>query len=287
MEAEVSLDDHTPRILQSTPVDGATNVCEALVNYVKRTGKSVVVRDARHAKTALHGVDLDPYMRRRDVKSMLCIPLIIESAPESERLIGLLYLENKQAANTFDEQRFETLGIICLAATGRLELSRKAMTDGLTGLYNHDAFQNLLQKEFSAAQRAQQRLSVIMIDIDNFKAFNDQWGHPLGDAVLAKVAAVMRNACRQSDVVARYGGEEMAVILPNTDSASARIVAERIREYVETGGIEQNGSLLSVTVSVGVATSSSETRGPMSLVKLADQALYESKHAGRNRVSVK
>lgn len=287
VEAEVSMDNSKPRILQSIPLEDAPNVCEALVNYVKRTRKSVVINDAQQATEAMHGADLDPYVRRTHAKSMLCMPLIVEGAPEAEQLIGLLYLENKQASDAFDEQRIETLGIICLSATGRLELSRKAMTDGLTSLYNHDTFQSLLLKEFSASRRSGRPLSMVMIDIDHFKTFNDQWGHQLGDAVLIRVADVVKSACRQSDVVARYGGEELGVILPDTDGPSALIVAERIRANIEACDTVYDGTTVKVTVSLGVATTAANITSTESLIKLADAALYVSKAAGRNRISVK
>lgn len=285
IEAEVSLEDKNPRILQSVPVDETCGLPVAILNYVKRTRQNVVINDLQQPEDSVAGLVREVHQKTHDVKSLLCLPLVVEGGGDAEGLIGMLYLENRQMTNAFDERRMEMLSIICLAATGRLELSRKAMMDGLTGLYNHDTFQTLLSKEFSAASRSQRKLSLVMVDIDHFKRFNDQWGHQVGDAVLRKVASVLKNSCRQSDIVARYGGEEMAVILPDTDQMYAAMVAERMRSSVESCELMHNGTPLKVTASLGVCTATPEMRETSTLIKKADEALYVSKREGRNRVT--
>ena len=163
-----------------------------------------------------------------------------------------------------------------------------ATTDMMTKLKLHHFFQNALIEEKERAISFSTPLSLIMLDIDHFKKFNDTYGHQAGDVVLKNVAAVLKENCRQIDVVARYGGEEMSVILPNTDIESAAAVAERIRKSISELRIDYQGQILSVTVSLGVTQFNNETdRETRDIIEKADQALYVSKEGGRNRVSLK
>jgi len=168
-----------------------------------------------------------------------------------------------------------------LASNARLEeLSR---TDPLTEIANRRAFEEELGERFGIAQRYERPLSLAMIDIDYFKDINDAYGHPAGDAVLRRVASVIRRCSRQSDVVARYGGEEFAVILPETQLFEALQFGEKIRSAIaaeDFGGMPRR-----VTVSAGVPTMRDTIFGrPADLVVAADAALYRAKEKGRNRV---
>ena len=158
-------------------------------------------------------------------------------------------------------------------------LSQAAITDSLTGLRNHRAFQESLMNLVQMAERYGQPLSLIMLDIDYFKQFNDRFGHPAGDELLRQVASLLRQSARAYDVVARYGGEEFAILLPNTDLNEAIRVAERLRQQIAA---LQNPHA-PITASFGVA---SYRRGsaPATLLYEADTALYEAKRRGRNRV---
>jgi diguanylate cyclase (GGDEF)-like protein/PAS domain S-box-containing protein len=156
-----------------------------------------------------------------------------------------------------------------------------ATTDGLTGVKNRAAFNEKLSEEFHRAARHERPLSLILMDVDHFKMFNDTYGHPAGDEVLKKVAATLNSSARITDMVARYGGEEFAVILPDTDAAGALVLAERCREAVALAPWNKRP----ITISVGVATLTAETADAEVLLQEADQALYESKRAGRNRVN--
>jgi diguanylate cyclase (GGDEF)-like protein len=128
-------------------------------------------------------------------------------------------------------------------------------------------------------------MSLVMIDIDNFKKFNDTHGHQCGDAVLKNVARILKENCRQIDIAARYGGEELSVILPNTDLNAARAVSERIRDSIEKSKVNHNGSSLSVTVSIGVAQfDPGRDHETKDIIERADKALYNAKNQGRNRV---
>ncbi len=160
-----------------------------------------------------------------------------------------------------------------------------AFTDGLTGVYNRRYLENHLAKRLSVAQESGKALSVLMADIDNFKAFNDSYGHAVGDIVLSAVAANLSNNVRNIDLVARYGGEEFAVIMPDTGADGALLVAERLREKVASQRIAiESGEELQVTVSIGVATTMDGTGSVSMLQQRADSALYRAKAAGRNRV---
>jgi diguanylate cyclase (GGDEF)-like protein len=164
---------------------------------------------------------------------------------------------------------------------------RLASTDGLTEVYNHRTFQERLTQEIARANRYNRPLSVLMIDVDHFKVYNDTYGHPGGDLVLQDLARLLQGMSRTSDTVARYGGEEFAVILPETDSVSAQKIGQRLREQVE--GYPFSGKELmpggTITISVGVATHV-PAGSKDALLQAADMALYTAKHEGRNRVCV-
>ena len=170
-------------------------------------------------------------------------------------------------------------------------LERQAMQDGLTGLANRRQFDVTLGNEFSRAMRHQDTLAFVMIDVDYFKQYNDRYGHSAGDDCLRAVSKTIRALTpkRPGDLTARYGGEEIGILLPNTDAGGAYAVAERIRAAVEELQIPHAGSRCGVvTVSAGVATIAPK-RGehqPMMVVEAADKALYAAKSAGRNRVCV-
>ncbi len=159
-------------------------------------------------------------------------------------------------------------------------LQSMALTDGLTGIPNHRAFQEFLRQRFAEAQRYCQSLSLILLDVDHFKRFNDTYGHLAGDEVLKRVAQVLIQTVRQSDLVARYGGEEFAVILPCTDLTSAICAAERLRQALAEADWEQEP----ISASFGVASYQPWMAGPQELIEAADQALYRAKAGGRNRV---
>lgn len=156
----------------------------------------------------------------------------------------------------------------------------RADTDGLTGLYNHVFLMKTLENETASASRYRHPLSVILLDIDHFKKFNDTYGHQTGDAVLKSVSDILHSSLRQVDTAGRYGGEEFLLILPNTDHAGAMELAERIRHLIETTPHTSAG--LKVTISAGVA--SWDDKRPVDLIQQADALMYEAKRNGRNQV---
>jgi diguanylate cyclase (GGDEF)-like protein len=167
-------------------------------------------------------------------------------------------------------------------ANARLE--RLAVTDGLTGLFNHRRFQEALHSELLRCERHKRPLGVLMLDVDFFKKVNDTMGHPAGDELLRRLAEVLSKDLRQTDLISRYGGEEFAVLLPETTKSEALQVAERMREAVEQR-VNENGTWgQQVTVSVGVATFPEDGATAEAVLEAADQALYVAKRQGRNRV---
>jgi diguanylate cyclase (GGDEF)-like protein len=181
----------------------------------------------------------------------------------------------------------ETLRDLTDEKMAQAALEQLATRDGLTGLANRRCFDDTLNAEWARALRQVQPLSLLMVDVDNFKAYNDAHGHLGGDECLKRVARAVASEMRANDLVARYGGEEFAVVLPNQSLKGAAIVAERIRSRVEQLQLPCRFAAGHVTVSIGAATA---IAGPDNhanqLVAIADAALYRAKHLGRNRISL-
>jgi diguanylate cyclase (GGDEF)-like protein len=213
-------------------------------------------------------------------------------APErGSRVLGVISVAREGRAFTPGEK--DLFGYLANQAAVSIEnvdlhetVQRQAVTDELTGLFNHRRFQEVMAVEVERARRFDQPMSLIMLDIDNFKGVNDTYGHMQGDLVLREVARVLRESSREIDEPARYGGEEMAVALPQTDLEGAYQFAERVRQRIE--GLElpilDGGGTLRVTASFGAAsTTGSEDSDKDALVAAADAALYRAKRSGKNR----
>jgi diguanylate cyclase (GGDEF)-like protein len=160
-------------------------------------------------------------------------------------------------------------------------------TDPLLGIYNRLFFNKRIDYEFQRASRYGNPLTLLMLDLDNFKIINDTHGHPFGDMVLQKVADLLLASVRQVDIVARYGGEEFVVALPETNGEQAMIVAERIRTAIESAEFKRDDISVKVTISIGMAVCPDKSIASVSgLMKLADDALYKAKAAGRNCIRI-
>jgi diguanylate cyclase (GGDEF)-like protein len=163
-------------------------------------------------------------------------------------------------------------------------VASQAATDGLTGIANRRSFDDELALEWRRADRIGDSLALVLVDLDNFKSVNDRFGHQTGDTVLRRVAAILDSGARQVDLAARYGGEEFALLAPETTLSGAMKFAERLRTELEAATIElPDGAQLQVTASFGVAVKD-ELTAPEQLVAAADEALYEAKRGGKNRV---
>lgn len=166
-------------------------------------------------------------------------------------------------------------------------LWKDAVTDELSGLFNQRFFYHCLEREVDRGRRYQSPLALVIIDLDNFKKYNDTWGHPQGDKALASAARILKDAVRISDTVARYGGEEFAIILPQTTLVQAKQMCERIREAIETTPIPlQKGETEPLTASFGVAVYEQQMTARQ-LVEEADRILYFAKSSGKNLVTCK
>jgi diguanylate cyclase (GGDEF)-like protein len=165
------------------------------------------------------------------------------------------------------------------------EIYRLMTTDALTQTYNRRYFNEALEREFNRSSRYKRALSLLIFDIDWFKKINDTYGHVAGDSVLRQLAVVVKPRLRQQDMLARVGGEEFAVLLPEVDLVGGRVAAEKVRRLVEAARFSIDQREFSCTVSVGVAEWRAEMPAPIALYDAADKHLYEAKQAGRNRIA--
>ncbi len=219
----------------------------------------------------------------------------VRSWIEMPRLGERIYL-TADAGPIYDESGkliavVETLRDMSVQKRAQEELERLATRDGLTSIANRRSFDETLNTEWRRASRESRALSLLMIDVDYFKLYNDTYGHQSGDDCLRQIAAAMAGMVkRASDCVARYGGEEFSILMPATELEGARIVAERIRAAVEALRLPHSGSAVAehVTVSIGVACMHIAAGGEPAaqLIAAADAALYRAKHAGRNRIEL-
>lgn len=166
------------------------------------------------------------------------------------------------------------------------QLQQLSRTDRLTGLYNRGYWEESLKVAYARHQRYGNATSLVMLDIDHFKRVNDTYGHPAGDKVIEEVARLIHEHVRETDVAGRYGGEEFAVVLSDTDRDGGRVFAERLRKAVEGLEVLYNGQSIRFTISLGVADLSQPSINHADLIAWADHALFVSKKAGRNRVTV-
>jgi diguanylate cyclase (GGDEF)-like protein len=214
----------------------------------------------------------------------------IQTAVESMKLGAIDYLTKPL--------NIDQISLIVKKTAERRQLKREAseskfykklsQVDGLTELFNHRFFQQLLQKEIARAERDNSPVSLIMIDVDNFKAYNDQNGHPMGDLALKKISWLLTQNSRECDFIARYGGEEFTIIIPNTVKKIAVSIANRIRRAIEDTDFVNEDSLPNrkLTISLGVAEYPADAQSRKELIEQADQALYLAKTRGKNRVEV-
>ena len=242
----------------------------------------------------LEDVNADARFARRTVEhesagAILCVPLVVR-----DRLLGVIKVSGAEGGAPYtpvDIDLLTMLGIPIALAIENEQLFEEAVShaylDSLTHLYNHASFRNMLEREFDRAERYGRPVALVFLDIDEFKPYNDRYGHEAGNRALCTIARIICSQSRDSDVVSRYGGDQFAAILPETDAKSARRFAEKVRESVdahyfpgEAGDVSEH-----LTVSVGVAAYPEDAEKHVALIDMAEGALYESKFAGKNRVS--
>ncbi len=220
-----------------------------------------------------------------NVTSLLCVPLIAKG-----EVIGVINITNKKHDKLFNQKDLEfitSLANQAAIAIDNAKLYELATKDGMTKLYIYRHFCTLLENEIRRCERYKRNMSLLMMDIDNFKKINDTYGHLMGDTILRRLAAVLQETIRNIDIPARYGGEEFVVILPETSKEDACVIAQRIRKNIAKIKVSINErDTLSPTVSIGVAQFLTDGKDPRELINASDTALYHSKHNGKNCVSV-
>ena len=223
------------------------------------------------------------YAEHYKTSNCIIAPLICQ-----ERVVGVLNLADKTEGDGFvreDIALIELFSQLVGASIGNIKLFEKtqhqATTDGLTGLANHKMFYEVLEKELWRSRRYGGQISLIMIDIDNFKKINDSYGHRAGDKIILEISRRIKACIRQIDTAARYGGDEFAVILPNTALADATVVAERMVNVVSSSPMAWKKEQIPLSISVGVGQYDAQC-SPEDITSRSDQALYRAKQAGKN-----
>lgn len=244
-------------------------------------GSPVVVdepeQQVQWAKTPTH---------RPPIRQLLSVPIVRQG-----QIGGVLTVVNRQEEGSFEQADVDALSTLAVHAAVAIDNAQlleeaeiRAITDSLTGLFNHREFHKKLIEEMERSGRYSKAFSLLMIDIDHFKMFNDTHGHPVGDAILKEIVKIISQSIRNVDIAARYGGEEFAIVLPETYGDSAMVVAERMRGAIaSTPFVVPTGTETFLSVSIGVASYPNDADTSEALIVAADEALYLAKDRGRNQ----
>lgn len=279
---ELSLHAHRGLSAEFIKVERWNVAVGGLTEQILNSGEIFIVGDTE-STPFFH----NPVAIKEGIRSLICVPLIFQ-----DEIVGILYLDDF-VPRDFDRGKLELLSILASFAAlaihnARLHSKTKlmAITDFLTGLYNHRYFQQILTQELGRARRYQKMLSLVILDIDNFKSFNDRYGHAVGDKVLIAIGEIINRSLRKVDYAFRYGGEEFVILLPETSLEHAVLTAERLRERIasEAADTVPESEGKSITVSAGVACYPENGSNREDLFSLMDSYLYKAKSMGKNRV---
>ncbi|MCL2689683.1 MAG: sensor domain-containing diguanylate cyclase [Chitinispirillia bacterium] len=273
---------------------------KALLNIApERLGSATAFGDGILGKVAQNRIPVTVHRRDFEASPIYAYPfhqwnsIIAIPLEAAGKLYGVLSLAEKNRDHKFCKADIELLTMFAQHAAMSVrtvllleKAQHQAQTDSLTGLYNHRRFFEMAEAEIQRSTKQQQSLCAMMFDIDFFKQVNDTFGHSTGDQVLTSIAALCRQIFRESDIVGRYGGEEFAVLLPETDIETAKEAAERIRRGVEEMRFATDKGAFSISISAGIASLSASNPTLGELLHRADEALYEAKHNGRNKICV-
>jgi len=258
--------------------DTRLEIGESVAGWVVKTCQPLFVRNTQTDKD-FHAI------KKNHVRAgtLMCVPLMAK-----DKLLGTLNVSRSEPESFSDKdfELFVNLANQAAIAIDNARLYRYAVTDEMTRLYNHRYFQQRLDEELQRADRYENFVSLIILDVDHFKNFNDTYGHPEGDRVLKTVARLIEKSVREVDIPARYGGEEFVVICPEKNGEGSLTPAERIRSAIENYDFRIDGRKVPITVSLGVACYPDQARSKAELIQKADFALYYSKHHGRNQATL-
>lgn len=273
-----------------------------LLQYVQRTREVLAIQCATEDPV----YSQDPYIVANQSQSIIGLPILHRG-----EVSGLIYLENNLLKNAFTPDRVEIIQLLAsqlvismdnASLYAQLEqrveertkklheanekLTLLATTDSLTGAFNRRHFIERANVEFAKSRRSKRPVSIMMLDIDHFKKVNDGYGHAAGDEALKKVVKACMDTLRPGDIFGRLGGEEFAILLPETDLSTAKSVAERVRTLIKETIIHSPPHHFSVTVSIGISMYEGSTQSLENMMNVADQGLYKAKNAGRNQVVI-
>ncbi|MFB0552442.1 MAG: diguanylate cyclase [Phycisphaerae bacterium] len=252
-----------------------------------RSKELILVPDIDTHKKPIIKKSQRAFAENYQTKNCAIVPLICQ-----DRVVGVLNLADKMDGGNFDSADIaliELFSQLVGASIGNIKLFEKiqhqATTDGLTGLVNHKTFYEILEKELWRSRRYGGQISLIMVDIDNLKQINDDYGHRVGDKVIKEISKRIKQCIRQIDTAARYGGDEFAVILLNTSLIDASVVAKRMVDAVAKTPTAWNKEQIPLSISVGLGQYDAQV-SPEDITSRSDQALYAAKQAGKNTVRI-
>lgn len=288
-DVAIMLLDESGKALKVTAYRGCQDMSIRIPLGTGIAGHSVLSRELIYVDDVSRDTQYNMMDEPANGNSEVAVPLIV-----GDKVLGVLDIrtENARTLQPYDLDLLRSLASHIAMTIDHANhvsyIEKQAITDGLTNLYNHCHFRTVLAQEIKRANRYNRPLAMLMIDIDYFKHYNDTNGHLMGDEALATVAALIKQSCRDVDVVARYGGEEFSILLPETTVEEAKVIAERIRLSVEAHTFpneitQPNGKL---TISIGAAEYPKNAKSLVELIDYADMALYHAKSSNRNCISI-
>ncbi|KAB2835266.1 MAG: sensor domain-containing diguanylate cyclase, partial [Candidatus Dadabacteria bacterium] len=269
---------------------------DTLVGLVSESGNHFHFDDitARSKYRSIFGKEIDFALGIKNIKSVLIYPFhetYQDVEYKDQNVLGCVVI-GRRTKTPFNSGEISLAKIICRESAKSMtsslnfqKVKELAIRDGLTGLYNHRHFQEMLTYTLNHADRFSTEASLLMLDVDDLKKINDTYGHQAGDAVLSSIGSTLTESLRKVDIPARYGGDEFAVILPNTNKSGSIAVAEKIRSRLKRVTLKSDSHEVPVTFSIGIATYPQSASGKELLVEKADRALYESKNHGKNKIT--
>jgi diguanylate cyclase (GGDEF)-like protein len=264
---------------QGHPRTTSSPVGDGLASWIIREKRAFRLDDAR---TAGESLPFRPHVVDPEIRSVLAVPLLVD-----DQVVGVLSVQSRKV-RAYDDHQMSVLATIAQQAAVAVQNARHyamATVDSLTGLYLRDYFFGRLEEEGARARRYDGAFALLMLDLDAFKVINDRQGHPAGDRYLHGVGETIRAGLRAADLACRYGGDEFCILLPETDLAGARPIAERLRLAIARLVVDVDGASVRTTVSIGIAAFPAHGVGDVKAILMrADQALYKAKRAGRDRV---